>query len=114
MLSVWGAMQLRAIAILFATIIAASLAATLPPRPMLSAAVSHKRRSRKTVHLHDIARNDSKNEYFAGGQDEEGRGSATVLLYPDEPDANATETDEAEEEEVEEKPTAFSGTGRKL
>ena len=47
----------------------------------LLAAKGHKRTSKKTVHLHDIARNDSRNEYFAGGQDEEGRGSATVLIY---------------------------------
>ena len=75
------------------------------------AAASH-RRKHKTVQLHDLARNDSQNEYFAGGQDDQGRGSATVLIYPDEPEANATET--AAETEVEEKPTAFKGTGRKL
>ena len=67
------------------------------------------RRKHKTVHLHDLARNDSRNEYFAGGQDEEGRGSATVLIYPDEPEANATEA-----EAPVEKPSAFTGTGKKL
>ena len=79
---------------------------------MLCAVTKHKRTKRKTAHLHDLARNDSRNEYFAGGQDEEGRGSATVLIYPDEPDAdsNETDTEEAAEEPVEK----FSGTGRKL
>lgn len=73
------------------------------------------RRKHKAVHLHDLARNDSRNEYFAGGQDEEGRGSATVLIYPDEPDAdsNSTEAEDAAAEPVE-KPSAFKGQGRKL
>ena len=95
-------------------------AASVPTRrrssssTMLCAATSHKRRSRKTVHLHDIARNDSRNEYFAGGQDEEGRGSATVLIYPDEPDADANETDAAAEPEEQPKASRMSGSGRKL
>ena len=87
-------------------------AATLPPRPMLCAASTGHKRRQKTVHLHDIARNDSRNEYFAGGQDEEGRGSATVLIYPDEPEANSTDAQEAAE--VEEPPEKFKGSGRKL
>jgi hypothetical protein len=84
---------------------------SLPPRPMLCAASSSRGRRRKTVHLHDLARNDSQNEYYAGGLDEEGRGSATVLIYPDEPAANTTQP---EAEEPKEKPSAFTGSGRKL
>jgi len=96
------------LALIVATLVSA---ATLPPRPMLCAATSHRRRQ-KTVHLHDIARNDSRNEYFAGGQDEEGRGSATVLIYPDEPDADENATVVAEEPAT--KPEKFTGAGRKL
>ena len=77
--------------------------------PKVTLCSTHKRRSHKTVRLHDIARNDSRNEYFAGGQDDEGRGSCTVLLYPDEEDA-ANTTEAAEPEPVEK----FTGSGRKL
>ena len=79
----------------------------------LLAAKGHKRTSKKTVHLHDIARNDSRNEYFAGGQDEEGRGSATVLIYPDEDKMDENKTD-AEEPEPEPPKSKMTGTGRKL
>ena len=65
------------------------------------------------MHLHDIARNDSRNEYFAGGQDEEGRGSATVLIYPDEDKMDENKTD-AEEPEPEPPKSKMTGTGRKL
>ena len=78
-------------------------------RKVTLCASSHKRRNHKTVRLHDIARNDSRNEYFAGGQDDQGGGSATVLLYPDEEDGNSTEAEE-ESEPVEK----FTGSGRKL
>ena len=57
---------------------------------------------------------DAGNEYYAGGLDEEGRGSATVLIYPDEPDADANSTDTSEEPATEEKPSPYSGSGRKL
>ena len=100
--------------LIIAAAIAIASAATLRPPTMLCAAVGdkppgHKRRQ-KNVHLHDIARNDSRNEYFAGGQDEEGRGSATVLIYPDEDDANETKAEEPPPEPVEK----FKGSGRKL
>ena len=69
------------------------------------------RLSSPAQHLHDLARNDSRNEYFAGGQDEEGRGSATVLIYPDEEEVNTTATAEP----VKEEPTSrMTGSGRKL
>ena len=61
--------------------------------------------------LHDIARNDSRNEYFAGGQSEEGGGSATVLVWPDEEDGENKTDAAAEPEEPVEK---FTGSGRKL
>ena len=88
-------------------------AASLRSPPLLSLRGGAGRRKHKAVHLHDLARNDSQNEYFAGGQDEEGRGSATVLIYPDEPaaDDNTTATAEAAPKE---KTTAFKGSGRRL
>ena len=99
---------LLAIALIFAS------SATLPPRADLCAVKTHKRQNKKTVHLHDIARNDSRNEYFAGGQDEEGRGSATVLIYPDEDKFDENKTDADEEPEPEPPKSRMSGTGRKL
>ena len=108
-------MRLSRAAIALVVALLASLAASASlKRPTMLCAATHKRRQ-KTVHLHDIARNDSRNEYFAGGQDEEGRGSATVLIYPDEDkfDANGTKIEEAEAE-PEPKPSAFKGEGRKL
>ena len=67
------------------------------------------RRKHKTTHLHDIARNDSQNEYFAGGQDDQGGGSATTLIYPDEDKLNAKEA-----EPPPPPPPKFSGEGRQL
>jgi len=67
------------------------------------------RRKHKAMHLHDIARNDSQNEYYAGGLDEEGRGSATVLIYPDEDKMNVTEAAPPPPP-----PEKFKGTGRSL
>ena len=106
--SMTTALSLLSIVLVVAAMSLAS-AATLRPPTMLCAAQPHKRRQ-KTVHLHDIARNDSRNEYFAGGQDDEGRGSATVLIYPDEEDANETKVEEEPPEPVEK----FKGSGRKL
>jgi len=71
---------------------------------------SSRRRRGKAVHLSDIAQDDGRNEYFAGGQDEQGGGSATVLLYPDEEPA-----EKANETKIEEPPKSrMSGSGRKL
>ena len=77
-----------------------------------ASAINHKRRKKDLKKgLHDIARNDSRNEYFAGGQSEEGGGSATVLVWPDEDDGeNKTDTAAEPEEPVEK----FTGAGRKL
>ena len=63
-----------------------------------------------------MAREDDKNEYFAGGQSEDGGGSATVLLYPDEDvDTNSTSnaTDAVEEEAPKSAFDSHKG-GRKL
>ena len=99
------------LALVLAAVVALVSTATLrPPPTMLCAVTKHKRTKRKTAHLHDLARNDSRNEYFAGGQDDEGRGSATVLIYPDEEDANETKVEEEPPEPVEK----FKGSGRKL
>ena len=68
------------------------------------------RRKHKAVHLHDIARNDSENEYFAGGQDDQGGGSATVLIYPDEDKFNSTEPPPPPPPP----PPKFTGSGRQL
>ncbi len=103
-------MRSSALALLISIIAMLLLACDAARLPALSLRGGAKKR--KTVHLHDIARNDSRNEYFAGGQDEEGRGSATVLIYPDEPDADSNETDAKEEPEPPKE--KFQGTGRKL
>ena len=81
------------------------------PRVQLCSQTHKRRKKDLKKSLHDIARNDSRNEYFAGGQSEEGGGSATVLVWPDEDDGeNKTDTAAEPEEPVEK----FTGAGRKL
>ena len=71
-----------------------------------------KRPGQKTMRLHDLKRNDSANEYYAGGLSEDGGGSATVLLLPDEPGENGTN---ATTYEAPPPPPKFpEGGGRKL
>lgn len=87
------------------------------PRPCLAAVVTRPSRKAKKMKFHDIARNETEgNEYFAGGIDDQGHGSGTVLLYPEDEYANSTDasntTVEAEaERELAEK---FVGTARSL
>ena len=67
------------------------------------------KRKHKTTRFHDIAKNDTQNEYYAGGLDDEGRGSATTLIYPDEDKFNETKA-----EPPPPPPPKFSGSGRQL
>ena len=71
-------------------------------------------RRKKTMTINDVrAQNEGKNEYYAGGLDDQGGGSATVLLYPGE-----NEDDEANSTnatcDAPEPPPKFAGTARSL
>lgn len=56
-------------------------------------AVERRTSKKKTMRLHDIKRDESQgNEYYAGGIDDQGHGSGTVLLYPRDEYANTTST----------------------
>ena len=61
------------------------------------------------MHLHDFARNESNKEFVNGGENEDGYGSNTVLIYPDDEPSNDTATEEPPPP-VEK----FKGSGRKL
>ena len=70
---------------------------------------------KRSMTFTDIKRNDSANEYYAGGLSEEGGGSATVLLYPGEEEgANSTANASCEEAPAEPAKRAFQGTARSL
>ena len=72
-------------------------------------------RRKKTMRLHDYE-TSKQNEYYAGGLDEQGGGSATVLLYPDEAefDANATNATNATDAAPPPSKRTYQGTGRSL
>lgn len=76
-------------------------------------------RKKKTMRLHDIKRDESQgNEYYAGGIDDQGHGSGTVLLYPRDEYANVTSTNNETDAPVNassaEEATPFKGQGRSL
>ena len=99
------------VVIIAATVVQALVVDHSSPRVQLCSQTHKRRKKDLKKSLHDIARNDSRNEYFAGGQSEEGGGSATVLVWPDEDDGeNKTDTAAEPEEPVEK----FTGAGRKL
>ena len=70
---------------------------------------------KRSMTFTDIKRNDSANEYYAGGLSEDGGGSATVLLLPDEPGENETNGTNASNFDPPPPPPKFpEGGGRKL
>ena len=70
---------------------------------------------KRSMTFTDIKRNDSANEYYAGGLSEDGGGSATVLLLPDEPGENETNGTNASKFDPPPPPPKFpEGGGRKL
>ena len=67
-------------------------------------------------HAHRVVGHE---EYYAGGIDDEGHGSGTVLLYPKTENTTSTDAAEgnattAEAGEAEEPPATFKGSARSL
>mmetsp|Transcript_61939 Transcript_61939/g.184349 ORF Transcript_61939/g.184349 Transcript_61939/m.184349 type:complete len:129 (-) Transcript_61939:231-617(-) len=87
-------------------------------RPRRCEAAEKRGRKKKSMRLHEMERDIKGNEYYAGGIDDQGHGSGTVLLLPDEPEnkenaTNATAS-AAEEAEAEAPRERFKGAARTL
>ena len=96
--------------------IGAAAVHSLRPR-RCEAAEKRTGRKKKSMRLHEMERDIKGNEYYAGGIDDQGHGSGTVLLLPDEPEnkQNATEVNATSAEAEAEAPIErFKGAARTL
>lgn len=96
------------------------VAALHAARPRRCEATERRGRKKKSMRLHDIKRDESQgNEYYAGGIDDQGHGSGTVLLYPRDEYANTTASEpepsvNASAAKDGAESTPFKGAGRSL